>query len=255
MNSMIETVGAYAGLVSLLAVLVLSLLVFSQARDLRRLREWAGGAPERDAEVRELSELVAEERSQELQVLADREQRRLERGDSGGDGFWARLGRPGRVMAVIALVVVVGAAGAWAGTTLLGSDDDSSRAAKLRQAKIRQKRAANQGAAATGLKPEEIKVGVLNGTGGTEVGLAAEYANRLEQDGYVLGAVTDLPAEPFSSSVVMYLKGNEEAAEQVGRSIDVSETELMTSEVSELTPGAVATAVIGTDHTALPAGG
>ena len=70
-------------------------LLFSQARDLRRLREWAGGAPERDAEIREVSEIVAEERSQELKVLAEREERRLERSGYAGDSFWDRLGRPG----------------------------------------------------------------------------------------------------------------------------------------------------------------
>ena len=60
MTDVIQTVGAYAGLVALLAMGVLAFLVFSQARDIRRLRDWAGGAPERDAEVREVSEIVAE---------------------------------------------------------------------------------------------------------------------------------------------------------------------------------------------------
>ena len=79
MTDVIQNVGAYAGLVALIAMGVLAFLVFSQARDIRRLRDWAGGAPERDAEVREVSEIVAEERSAELKVLADREERRLER--------------------------------------------------------------------------------------------------------------------------------------------------------------------------------
>ncbi|HMW46578.1 MAG TPA: hypothetical protein PKD47_11890, partial [Solirubrobacterales bacterium] len=79
MTDVIQTVGSYAGLVALLAIGVLAFLVFSQARDIRRLREWAGGAPERDAEVREVSEIVAEERSAELRVLADREERRIQR--------------------------------------------------------------------------------------------------------------------------------------------------------------------------------
>jgi hypothetical protein len=47
---LIEQVGAYAGLAAIPGLAVLSALYFSQARDVRRLREWAGRAPERAAE-------------------------------------------------------------------------------------------------------------------------------------------------------------------------------------------------------------
>ncbi len=43
--------GALAAFAGLVGVAVLSLLVFSQARELKRLREWAGRAPERAAEL------------------------------------------------------------------------------------------------------------------------------------------------------------------------------------------------------------
>ena len=43
--------GAIAAFAALLGIAILSLLVFSQARELKRLREWAGRAPERAAEV------------------------------------------------------------------------------------------------------------------------------------------------------------------------------------------------------------
>jgi hypothetical protein len=46
----IEQIGSYAGLASLVGLAVLSALYFSQARDVKRLREWAGRAPERAAE-------------------------------------------------------------------------------------------------------------------------------------------------------------------------------------------------------------
>ena len=48
----IEQVGSYAGFGAVLGLAVLSALYFSQARDVKRLREWAGRAPERDAEAR-----------------------------------------------------------------------------------------------------------------------------------------------------------------------------------------------------------
>jgi hypothetical protein len=47
---LIEQVGAYAGLAAIPGLAVLSALYFSQARDVRRLRDWAGRAPERAAE-------------------------------------------------------------------------------------------------------------------------------------------------------------------------------------------------------------
>jgi hypothetical protein len=46
----IEQIGSYAGLAAIPGLAVLSALYFSQARDVRRLREWAGRAPERAAE-------------------------------------------------------------------------------------------------------------------------------------------------------------------------------------------------------------
>jgi len=53
LQSLIEKAGAYAGLASLLALAVLSLLYFAQARELRRLRDWAGRSPERAQELEE----------------------------------------------------------------------------------------------------------------------------------------------------------------------------------------------------------
>ena len=46
----IEQIGSYAGLAAVFGLAVLSALYFSQARDVRRLREWAGRAPERTGE-------------------------------------------------------------------------------------------------------------------------------------------------------------------------------------------------------------
>src|SRR5690554_2858439 len=43
----IQEIGSYAGIAAILGLAVLSALYFSQARDVRRLREWAGRAPER----------------------------------------------------------------------------------------------------------------------------------------------------------------------------------------------------------------
>jgi hypothetical protein len=47
----IEQYGAYAGVAAVFGLGVLSLLYFAQAREVKRLREWAGRAPERAAEL------------------------------------------------------------------------------------------------------------------------------------------------------------------------------------------------------------
>ncbi len=44
-------IGAIAAFAALAGIAILALLVFSQARELKRLREWAGRAPERSAEL------------------------------------------------------------------------------------------------------------------------------------------------------------------------------------------------------------
>jgi hypothetical protein len=47
----VQEIGSYAGFAAVLGLAVLSALYFSQARDVKRLREWAGRAPERPPTV------------------------------------------------------------------------------------------------------------------------------------------------------------------------------------------------------------
>ncbi|HEV2774039.1 MAG TPA: hypothetical protein VGV90_00460, partial [Solirubrobacteraceae bacterium] len=50
-TELLEQIGSYAGLACTLGLAVMALLYFSQAREVRRLREWAGREPERAAEL------------------------------------------------------------------------------------------------------------------------------------------------------------------------------------------------------------
>ena len=68
---LIKEIGAFAGLAAFFGLAVLALLSFSQARDIRRLREWAGSAPERDAERKEATSAVAAERAEEMRELEE----------------------------------------------------------------------------------------------------------------------------------------------------------------------------------------
>src|SRR3954469_221324 len=47
----VEKYGAYVGLAAFLGLAVLTVLYFAQARELKRLRDWAGRAPERAQEI------------------------------------------------------------------------------------------------------------------------------------------------------------------------------------------------------------
>jgi hypothetical protein len=58
----IEQYGAYAGFASVLGLAVLSLLYFAQAREVKRLREWAGRAPERAADLQDRVQGAAAQR-------------------------------------------------------------------------------------------------------------------------------------------------------------------------------------------------
>ena len=242
MTSVIETVGAFAGLVALVGLLVLAFLVISQARDLRRLREWAGGAPERDAELREVSEVVAEERAAEIRAVTEREERRLIRTGDLSPTFWERLGRSGQVMLVLAAVILVGAAAAW---YLTGQDGGGSGGGTGGE---------GGGKAAKSTKPSKVTVAVFNGTGGAEAGLAAEYSGFLEEKGFRLGATADAP-ETFDETIVYYENGSKAGAELVAEEIDAESVELVPSEISQLAPSADVIAVIGLNHSDLPASG
>jgi len=70
LSSKVTQVGAIAAFAALLGIAILALLVFSQARELRRLREWAGRAPERAAETEQRVSAQASARAQQPSVAA-----------------------------------------------------------------------------------------------------------------------------------------------------------------------------------------
>src|SRR3954470_10172791 len=61
LQDQVEKYGAYVGIAAFFGLAALSLLYFAQAREVKRLREWAGRAPERAAEIEALAVAHAEE--------------------------------------------------------------------------------------------------------------------------------------------------------------------------------------------------
>jgi hypothetical protein len=257
-RDLIELAGAIAGLAAFLGLAVLALLYFAQARDVRRLREWAGGAPERDAGLSEATSEVAAQRADELQRLeqerkrqedarraeeraaALREQRR-ERRERGlpEETRWERVrsrvggGLPAaRYLALIAGAVIV--LGTGVAVLALGVLNDDANGG---------------GGKGASLRPSDIEVAVLNGTALS--GLAGRTGDQLERDGFELGAVTNSPSS-FSTSVVMYTRGRKPEARRVGRDLSIRETRLMTDEVAAAAAGAPVAVVIGEDRAGAP---
>ncbi len=252
----IEQIGSYAGLAAFLGLGVLALLCFTQARDIRRLREWAGSAPERDAERKESTSAVAAQRAEELRALEEartaeheavneREQRRQRREEglpelTRGErfrGFFSRLGErlaEPRWLAVIFVVLVL-VVGGVAYALLSGSDEDAKGKNQSKQAAAKQ------------VKPSEVEVAVLNGT--ATPGLAATFGDQIESKGYQLGAVTNSD-EPAETSIVMFTTGHKPEAKKVAKQLQISEVKMMTTEIKKDSGGANVAVIIGEDDAA-----
>lgn len=250
---MIEQIGAFAGLAAFLGLGVLALLSFTQGRDIRRLREWAGSAPERDAERKETTSAVAAQRAEELrqleeartaehEAISSREERRQrreaglpeftrrERLRNRASSVGERLAEPRYLVAIFIVVLLVAGGVAYA---LLGSSDDAG--------------GKKDGQVAAKLKPREIEVAVLNGT--SAAGLAATYGDKVEGKDFELGAVSNTE-QPFEASVVMFERGHKPEATKVAKQLQISKLALMSSEVKSASEGANVAVVVGEDNAA-----
>lgn len=254
MVRVIEQIGAFAGLAAFLGLGILALLSFAHGRDIRRLREWAGSAPERDAERKETTSTIAAQRAEELRQLEEartaeheaishREERRRRR-DAGlpeltrrerlserTSAIGARLAEPRWLVVIFVVLVVVVGGVAYA---VVNGSGDSASGKKGKQA-------------AAKTQPGEIEVTVLNGT--ATAGLAASYGNKVEGKGFHLGAVSNT-AQSFATSVVMFERGHAPEARTVARQLGISKLQPMSSEVGSASAGANVAVVVGEDNAA-----
>jgi hypothetical protein len=254
---LIEQIGSFAGLAAFLGLGVLALLSFGHGRDIRRLRDWAGSAPERDAERKETTSTIAAQRAEELRALEEsrtaehsavsrREQRRRrreagepevtrrERLRESFSGLGERLAQPRALIAIFVVMLLI--VGGVAYALLSGSGENASG------------QGGKQAAAKT--KPDEIEVTVLNGT--AVAGLAATYGDKVQSKGFKLGAVSNT-AQPVEASVVMFKRGHKSEAKKVGKQLQISKLQLMEPEVEAAAAGATVAVVVGEDNaTAAP---
>lgn len=264
---LLQEIGAYAGLAAFLGLALLALLAFTQGRDLRRLREWAGSAPERDTERKEATSAAAAHRAEEMRKLEEareteraaaalREERRKRReeglpettaaerlrerfGGHPGGGGPSRLGRPAYAVGIAAVAALVVAGVAFA---LLGGSGEGGGEGKAKGGG-----GGGGGNAAPQVRPSEIEVTVLNGT--ATPGLAATYGDMVERKGFQLGAVTN-STSGFEDSIVMFEPGNAPEARRVSGALDIPRVRPMTSEIAAVSAGAPVSVVIGEDNAA-----
>lgn len=250
---MIEQIGAFAGLAAFLGLAVLALLTFAHGRDIRRLRDWAGSAPEREAGRKETTSAIAAQRAEELRALEHartaeheavesrevRRQRReeglpeLTRGERFREGFsdfGERLSQPLVLVAIFVVCLLIAAGVVYA---IVSGGDEGAKG--------------DQGAAssAKAIKPGEIEVAVLNGT--SVAGLAATYGEKIENKGFEAGPVTN-SSETFESSVVMFKPGHEPEAKLVAKRISIPKLQPMSGEIIQVAQQANVAVVVGEDN-------
>jgi hypothetical protein len=253
----VEQIGAFAGLAAFLGLAVLALLSFTHGRDIRRLRDWAGSAPERDTERKETTSAIAAQRAEELRALEesrtaerdaiDSRAERLRRREAGmpemtrGERLRARFSGAGERIAepryLIALFVVMLAIAGGVAYAVLGGSGSSAGAGANGSGKQ----------AAAKIKPGEIEVAVLNGTAVS--GLAASYGAKVERKGFKVGAITNTSAA-FEKSVVMFARGHKPEARKVAKFLSISKLQLMSSEVEGVSEGAKVAVIAGEDNAA-----
>lgn len=117
---------------------------------------------------------------------------------------------------------------------ILGTTDDTAKGKHGKQA-------------AANAKPSEIEVTVLNGT--AVPGLAATYGDKVEGKGFELGAVTN-SSSSFADSVVMFKRGHKPEARTVSKRLGISTTQLMDSEIEDVSAGANVAVIVGEDNAA-----
>jgi LytR cell envelope-related transcriptional attenuator len=250
---LIERIGALAGLLSFLGLAVLALLYFSQSRDVRRLREWAGRAPERAAAASETQHAaiaeqteamrkaeeerrkIEEKRQAEQRAVAEREARRQRRqrgeGESRWEGWRARLPELRYLVVILGGVIILGAGAAVGATQIFGGGGKDH--------------ASKRGAANKQVVPSQVEVAVLNGT--AIPGLAAKVCDDIKANGFQCGAVTNSQSS-FSTSVVMFERGHKREASAVGHDLGVRKLRVITPQITSVANGASVAVVVGQDR-------
>lgn len=253
MTDLIDRIGPYVGVAAFLGLAFLAFLVIQQAREVRRLREWAGRAPERARDATEAATALAEAKGEEV---AEPE---VEEAPPSRFGLWwqgvrdwiaaraaavdRRLPVDPRYLIAVAAAAVIAAAVLTSGFGIIGDDDPSG------------------GGGGKGDKPEKIEVAVLNATQVEDTvtgepiagvqGLAGVVAKKVVKPAGFKVGVKENATSGFDKTVIMFEPDNEADATELAAAVEdkLGETEVapMIGEVRDLAEKAPLALVIGAD--------
>ena len=257
MADLIEKIGPYLGIAAFLGLAVLAFLIFQQAREVRRLREWAGRAPERKDEAGEAVAAAAEARGEEVEPEEEAE---LEPGRLGlwwqdqrdrVAGVYGELDRhspvdPRLILALLAAGLIA-ALVLTGGFGLVGGGDGGGGGGGG-------KHHGGNG------EPKKVEVAVLNATqeesvSGGEIagvqGLAGVVADQVVKPaGFEPGKESDATSG-FATTTIMYEPGSEDVANELAKAVadqlGATDVAPMIDEVRALAGGAPVALVIGRD--------
>jgi hypothetical protein len=223
----VQDIGAAAGVAAGVGLAVLSALHFSQARDLKRLREWAGRAPERSGQG--VTAVPGRTPSPQRPITRPAASRAVPQQTviippRRSQPWYSRVGTRYAAVALVGLLVLGGAA-AYGVTQLIGDDlpDHNGSAAKRRN----------------------VTVAVLNGT--MVPGLAAALSDEIAAAGFKKGTIDDYSDKQLAESVVQYAPGRQAEAKAVSRSFGIHEREPVTAASRALAGDATVIVIAGAD--------
>jgi hypothetical protein len=259
---LVERVGAYVGMAAFLGLAVLALLYFSQARDVRRLRDWAGRAPERTLEQIEQTEPGAEvERATEVAPATPAATAATAAAHSLPPTPLSQASAPKKRkplrervrnihipqlryigLAVLGVLVLAGAA---YGAIQL-TDDDGTPAPDARNRD--EPRTERNGDRRSGgdVNPAGVTVAVLNGT--TVVGLAAQIGEEVVAGGFKRGTVGNAARVDQTRSEVLYRDGQARAARAVANRLGIDKTAPVDSVNEEIAGSFDVIVLVGSDR-------
>jgi len=237
----IERLGNDAGIASLFGIALLSLICFTQAREIRRLREHSDQLSARGPQVSEAPGPGAPRREQR-RTAAPAASRRLRLPAHGALPARRRVRVLGGVAGlaiglVVIAVLVVGPLSRGAGR------QSNSPVPRASQAPGRRSRASP-----AAITPSAVTVAVLNAT--TTVGLASQVLTQLRAAGFRGGPTANAPA-PLSMTAIAYTDGQRDAALQVAHTLAVPASSVVAIDDvtrSAVGPGAQVVVSVGADR-------
>src|SRR5688572_23168799 len=246
-----------------LGLAVLALLYFSQARDVRRLRDWAGRAPERTVEQIEQAEQAAEvERATEVAPATPAATAATAAAHSLpptplSQATQKRPRKPLRErvqnihipqlryigMAVLGVLVLAG--GAYGAIQL--TDDDGSTPAPQGNDRSEPRSERNRDRQTGGnVDPSQVTVAVLNGT--TVQGLAAQVGEEVRAGSFKLGTIGNAARIDQATSEVLYRDGEARAARAVANRLRIDRTAPVDSVNEEIAGSFDVIVLVGSDR-------